>query len=312
MFYQLLSFSILLSFLLNRREVESKSVIYFEANFEAEKKITSWSIFEEIVWGNECYAADIGAVEVIKRAAKTGKFGLSVCSNKANTKFSNHLIAGHITPTKVVDASVTFSLSTKIPNSSYLSTQSGPEFSIQNTRLSPSSSTSIAGIQYIASKYITTKKWNVWMETSPGAAEWKPIDWFAHKTKSTKRSRSIKSNSSASSLSFSLLPNLKPDVWYELKLTANYKTNKYISLIVTQMEEGKDKGEKGFVDDEAYVLDMRNVSIAYESRGWTSAATVITLESENLWNNCGTAGNYSSQIFYDDVSLTGSASIETQ
>jgi hypothetical protein len=77
--------------------------------------------------------------------------------------------------------------------------------------------------------------------------------------------------------------------WYTLVLTANYTTNMYTSLQVT--------GPAGTT-----TFDLSAYAIAQESK-WTQQAFWLTLEAENLWNNCGAAGAQQNRVYYDNVLL---------
>ena len=49
-------------------------------------------------------------------------------------------------------------------------------------------------------------------------------------------------------------------------------------------------------------VDLSAYSIAQEVK-FNEQAFELTLESENLFNNCGTAGSFDYKIYYDNVTL---------
>ena len=147
--------------------------------------------------------------------------------------------------------------------------EAGPEFSMQNTREITAGTfrTMTAGIQYRANPYATEGQWAIWTEKEPGSAiaEWKVF--------TTKK--------------------LKPGTWYRLILEADYDNNRYIKLKI-RGGEGEDK-IKEKIDLSAYPIT--------EEVKFVEGAFWLTLESENLYNNCGDAGNFDYQVYYDQVKL---------
>lgn len=131
-------------------------------------------------------------------------------------------------------------------------------------------STDIFGIQYVASKWLT-EKWKIWVASgTAGVAEWialPPSMW-----------------------SLGTQPVLAADRWYKFTLDMDYDTLHYVSLTIL---------------DEAYglVIDVANLTelvIAKEPRLWEHA-TVLTVEGENLYGNCGEHGPFESKLFYDKL-----------
>ena len=84
---------------------------------------------------------------------------------------------------------------------------------------------------------------------------------------------------------------LTTSVWYTLTVEADYSNNLYRSFSL----------QGGGLD---LSLDLSTYPIAQEKKSFTEEAFVITLESENRWNNCGSAGAYDYQVYYDQVTLT--------
>lgn len=131
-------------------------------------------------------------------------------------------------------------------------------------------STDIFGIQYVASKWLT-EKWKIWVTSSTvGVAEWislSPTHW-----------------------SLGTQPLLTADIWYQFILDMDYDTLHYISLTVID-------------DTNGLVIDVANLTelvIAKEPRSWESA-TVLTVEGENLFGNCGEHGPFESKLYYDKL-----------
>lgn len=226
-----------------------------------------WHLYEEIV--NSCYSDSAASLELTNNVSYKGEKSLAIWSNKAETEFSNHVIAGKNILNYGVNGIWKYILRAYIPQNSFFNTQVGPEFSFQNTRttIDGNTHTSIAGIQYITSKYIS-EKWNIWVGTSDTKAEWKSL----------------------SSITNLVLPELQADIWYTFKLKINYDINEYISLIIDNNNGNK----------QTYLLT--GIPIAKEFRGF-APASVITLEGENLYNNCGLSGIFNSVLYYDNVKV---------
>lgn len=231
----------------------------FRDGFEREM---GWSMFEEIV--NECYTDLVGSIELSDMASFAGNRSLAVWSNKGESSFSNHVIAGKTILDHGVGGIWKYLARAFIPTDSFSTTQVGPEISFQNTRIfeNGTSYTSIAGIQYVASSYIP-EKWNIWVEKSDNVAEWIALPIL------------------------SSLPTLTADVWYNFNLFIDFDKNEYIKFALKNKSTG-----------DVHEVSLEGISIAKELRGF-AAASVITVESENLFNNCGTAGVFSSIIYYD-------------
>lgn len=79
--------------------------------------------------------------------------------------------------------------------------------------------------------------------------------------------------------------------WYTISVEADYNNNRYGWFLL----EGED------VD---VAMDLSQYKIAHELKGF-DPAFVITVEAENLWNNCGTAGVTEYKMYYDHVQLIG-------
>lgn len=224
-------------------------------------------MFEEIV--NECYGLGIGSINTTAEAAYEGSLGLSVSSNEANSLKSNHVIA-YRNVEYGVTGYWTYELYAQLPSAYEETSQIGPEFSVQNTRdvETGGTATSIAGIQHIASKYIPAK-WNIWEETAANVATWEPLSddrWVG-----------------------GVPPVIAAGVWYMYVMDIDYDADEYVSLTV--QEDGSAS---------IATANLTGIKIAPELRSF-EAATVITLEAENLYNNCGTAGAFESIVYYDNI-----------
>lgn len=227
----------------------------FEDSFETE---SNWQMFEEIVDGSPCYGSGIGSVTRSTDVAHDGLYSLLVWSNQALSPKSNHVIGYKLYSDFGQQGIWRYEVHAYISPTTVSTGQTGPEFSMQNTRLTATNSfsTSIAGIQYIANPYWETAQWKVWDNGS-----WTPF----------------------------VTHTLQPGLWYTLTLEANFSNNTYKSFSV----QGADSD---------LLVDLSSYHIAEESRGF-GEAFVITLESENLWNNCGTAGNFEYKVYYDKLTL---------
>lgn len=228
----------------------------FTDSFETE---TNWQIFEEIVGGNSCYGSGIGSVGRSTAVAYEGAHSLLVWANQALSPKSNHVIGYK----RIADAGQyglwRYEFQAYIAPSTANAGQTGPEFSMQNTRPTTpnSATTAIAGIQYIANPYAETAHWRVWDQ-----GRWAPFITYT----------------------------LQAGQWYTLTLEANFSRNTYQSFSI--------QGANTYL-----WLDLSGFQITEEAKGFKDSF-VITLESENLWNNCGTAGNFEYKVYYDKISLT--------
>lgn len=294
---------VLLCHLVSSSYLRERPDIVFKDDFES--PIDQWTVFEEVVGGSACYASGIAKLSRAHAAAKHGRYGLNVWANHANSNFSNHLIAGRSIPLSALNrfphgqnSMITFTTQAFIPLNSEQALQTGPELSIQNTRSSSSSSsvshTAIAGIQYIPSKYIP-QKWNIWVPAYPGAtyATWRALEEVQDVA-------------------------LEANQWYTIRLTADFSKNEYVRLVVSRSRSTSSRTSPPSTATTTTTLphaamaavgpgpapvmsiDLSGTPIALENRGF-APATVITLEAENLYNNCGAAGPFSSQVFYDNV-----------
>lgn len=247
---------------------ERKTVWSFHEDFES--GADDWSMFEEIVSG--CYGLGIGSIEATAEAAYEGSLGLTVSSNEANSLYSNHVIAYRNVEYGVYGR-WTYDLYAFLPSAYEETSQIGPEFSVQNTRNvdSGGTATSIAGIQHIASKYISDK-WNIWEETATNIATWEPLAdsrWVGGAP-----------------------PVIDAGAWYHCVMDIDYDIDEYVSLTIQKVGSGS-----------VASADLSGIKIAPELRAF-EAATVITLEAENLYNNCGSAGAFESKMYYDQVTLS--------
>ena len=231
-----------------------------------EKGSSSWHVFEELV--TTCYTENVASVSTTDDISYRGQKSLVVWSNYGRSTLSNHVIAGRNIFDGGVDGKIRYKLKALLPSASFETTQVGPEFSYQNTRkfANGTSYTAIGGIQYVASKYVSDK-WKIWVETAANTAEWVTIP------------------------ALSTMPALQADVWYTFKLKLDFTTCEYLSLQMMDTVTGA-----------KHKVDLRGVRIAKEMRGF-EPASVITLEAENLYSNCGTAGVFESVIYYDSVAV---------
>ena len=238
-----------------------ETVSVYEDSFESD---SNWSVYEEIVNSNPCYGSGIGSVSRDTSVSFEGNYSLGVWANEASSPFSNHLIAYKEISTVTRFGNWNYVIRALIDPATEASGQTGPEFSMQNTRLVGVNDykTSTSGIQYLANPFDPNyQNWYVWHEISPGVAGWTPFT----------------------------TEGLTSGSWYTLTLEVDYNSNYYQSFTL----EGNGLYK---------TYDLSSYKIAEESK-FTEEAFVITLESENLWNNCGTAGEFDYLVFYDNVLL---------
>lgn len=245
----------------------------FRDNFEKDQ---GWGVFEEIVGGSSCYGDGIASVERSTDFPFRQDYSLLVWANKGNSNGpslkSNHLLANKKLADEGRVGQWRYSMWAYVPTndpSVGRAGEAGPEFSMQNTRELSAGTfrTMTAGIQYRANPYATEGQWAIWTEKEPGSsiAEWKVFT----------------------------MKKLSVGTWYKLVLDVDYDTNRYIKLEI-RGGKGEDKIRES--------IDLSGYSIAQEVK-FTEAAFWLTLESENLYNNCGTAGAFDYQVYYDNVRL---------
>ena len=236
-----------------------QSQLFYADGFETE---TNWQKFEEIVGGSSCYGdGGIGTVVRSTAVAAAGQYSLRVWANQALSPKSNHLIGYKEISETGQTGVVTYHLQGYIASETYLEGQTGPEFSLQNTRYRPPVGylTSIAGIQNIVNPYFETGDWRV---CHNGA-------WVTFAT---------------------ITPTLAAATWYTFTLEADFSHNVYRFLTI----EG---------NGDAWYFDLSAYHIAEENRGWQEESFVVTVENENLWNNCGTAGVFDYKLYYDEIAV---------
>jgi hypothetical protein len=223
---------------------------------------SGWQVFEEIVGGSPCYAAGVGIVQRVGSPTFAGAAALSVWANGLRQGTSNHLIAY----TEFVPASASeswrYTTHVFVPTASVGQGQVGPELSIQNTRAAEVGfTTATAAVQYIASPYL------------PDSGGWHV--WAA-------------TSPGKAGWQDLILAPLAAGQWYTLTLDVDYATNHYLAFGV----EGPGT---------ALRRSLAGLSIAEETKGFTTSSFVLTLESENLWNNCNPAAIFDYQVVYDEV-----------
>ena len=237
------------------QEVPNSQII-FEDGFETE---TNWQMYEEIVGGSPCYGSGIGSVARSMDVAYEGDYSLLVWANEALSPKSNHVIGYKNVAEHGLNSILRYQVHAYISSETVDEGQTGPEFSMQNTRnTGTGNTTAIAGVQYIGNLYSETGYWKIWDQGS----------WTTF---------------------ISMTQPLQASTWYTLTLEANFLIDQYQSFSI----------QGGGFDEN---IDVSAYSIAEEARDFDESF-VITLESENLWNNCGTAGNFDYKVNYDNVAV---------
>jgi hypothetical protein len=235
---------------------------YFD-NFET---VQTWTIFEELVAGNACYGDNLGEVARSTDVAHEGSTSLRVWSNKNGSTKSNHVIAAHhISNTDGITGRLRVGMWAYCATTIGL-TQSGPEFSLQSTRLVGGQNlTYIAGIQYIGNQWITNK-WNIWHN-----GVWKEIQFSEFGT------------------------TLTSNTWYYLELEFDMTTNRYIAF---KIQGG------GLNQTLDLTQNFQNATggflIGAEARNWTPSY-FVTAESENLWTTCSQV--HENKVYYDEINI---------
>ena len=223
----------------------------------------NWKIFEELVGGNPCYATGLGMAERTTVLAFSGQQSLSVWANGQRGDKSNHLIAYTTFVPTDVGGLWRYRVRLLIPIATSGFGQTGPEFALQNTRLGSDGqwTTATAGVQYIANSYM------------PDVGGWHL--WIA-----TAPGRANWSDT--------VLAPLSPGQWYTATLDVDYGTNHYLGFGLTGPATN-------------LYVSLKTYQIAEEVKGFVEPSFVLTLESENMWNNCQAGVVFDYQVLYDKV-----------
>ena len=226
---------------------------------------SSWTMFEEIVSNNTlCYGNSIGEVTASNEVGLDDSTSLLVHANKNLSSKSNHVLAQY----KVADEGRTgiwkYETYAYIDPDTARQGQAGPELSMQNTReITPSA--------------FKTMIVGIQYRTNPFAPDYG--QW------------AIWTEENANTADWKLFFNqtLENGTWYKITLVADFTSNNYVSLSVIG----------GSIN---LTLDLSSYNIVMENK-FSEEAFWLTLESENLWNNCGTAGNTTYKMHYDNTTL---------
>ena len=172
-------------------------ILVFEDEFNVN---LGWVIFEEIVGGSPCYGSGLG-----EGALDSSRY--RVWANKALSLQSNHVIGGNRISSSGETGIWRYELSAYIDPATAATGQTGPEFSMQNTReIAPGATrTIISGIQYRSNPFISPfGTWAVWVEQSPGVAFWEVF----------------------------MTQPISPGAWYYFSLEVDYTENQYVRMII--------------------------------------------------------------------------------
>lgn len=228
----------------------------------------AWGKFEEIVNGS-CYVTGVGDVSRSSDVSYRGAWSALAWANKHISLSSNHLIGNIKLSDRGRPGAWTYNIRAFVDPGSEATCQTGPEFSMQNTRqLDGRYLTTIAGIQYRGNPFLEGSdlhSWAVWAEDAPGHASWQVL----------------------------ANEQLQSGTWYSISLEADFDANRYIGFTL----RGPGVSRR---------VDLRAYKIAQESR-FTEQGFWLTLESENLWS-CNKPKAYSCKVYYDDVNLAPAGS----
>jgi len=239
---------------------EQRLTSIFADGFETDN---GWQLSEEIV-DAATYVQGAGAVARSREVSLKGDYSLLVHSNQRLTDKSNHVSAIRRLSGRGTGGAWAYCVNAYIAPDTANTGQTGPEFSMQNTRqVGPAFLTSTAGVQYWANPFLAPPDRNaiaVWVEAGPGNARWLRI---ANEV-------------------------LKPATWYWFCLEADFDRNRYIDLLV----------RGGGLD---LRFDLSECGIAQEAK-WSEEAFWLSLESENMWSGQNPRV-YEYKMFYDEVRL---------
>lgn len=223
----------------------------------------SWTLAEEIVGGSVCYGSGLARIGSSSEVAYQGNRSFKVEANKTLSLKSNHVIAVKKLSANGQKGKYKYEIQAHIDPATARTGQAGPEFSVQNTRK-------------IDSQFLTTTG-GIQYRINP----WdNPKDIWAIWVK--------KAGGGAEWVSLMQQP-LEAGKWYDVSFSVNFDTNKYDRFWL--------RGNG--IDIER---DISSYEIGKEAK-WDEEAFDITLESENLWNNCGASGVTNFNVYYDNVNL---------
>ena len=249
----------------------------------------SWSKFEEAVVGNACAATTVGDVSVVPLGGPGDGLGLRVFANAAGSLKASHVIAQK----RLLDVGPygvwTLSAWVRVDAEAIVDTQTGPEFSLQNTRPiglegdAQQWRTLTAGVQYIGSQYDSNQGWRVWGIAGPGLiADSETAAWI------------------------NLDEPLRLDVsgWYELTLSVDYDALTYDTLTVRHENDAEPTVVLLDAVEDGQPVPRR---IAREDKQFSEAALWATLEAESLYD-CDEQTSFQHSAWqnaaiYDDVQI---------
>ncbi|MEK7524479.1 MAG: hypothetical protein AAB588_05640 [Patescibacteria group bacterium] len=224
-----------------------------------------WTLFEEIVNQSSCYGSSVAEISRLADVAFEGLTSFRLWANKGRSTKSNHVIAQNkILPTGQ-NGIWKHEVRTYIPEVFHESGETGPELSIQNTRQIS------AGVFKTATAGIQYRA-NKYSPQAYTWGVWKELD------------------SGGAAWHTFLTQKLEPGIWYTLTLEFDYNLNVYRSFSI----------QGGNINQN---VDLSPFHIALESK-FNEEAFWITLEAENLWNNCGDAGVFDYQVYFDNIQIT--------
>jgi hypothetical protein len=240
----------------------------FADTFETDK---GWGYTEELV--GSCYVNNAGLAARSPQVAYSGQFSLLTEANRSRTTSSNHLIGNLRLSRFGRGGRWRYCTRAFIDPATQTTGQTGPEVSLQNTRLAANAYlTHTAGIQYLANPFLTgtdRNGWNLWIADTAGNAVWQHV----------------------------LTQKLDAGVWYSICLEADFDQNRYGQLHIAG------GGLNLWLDLSAYTM-------AAEKK-FTEEAFWLTLEDENLYS-CSAPAVYTYRVFYDNVTLTRAPSVASQ
>ena len=251
----------------------------FEDDFETDK---GWTSFEELVQTSTssiCYGVGLGNAERSSLGpVRSGAWSMRVHANEDGATLSNHVIGQKRVLHVGTQGRWRYTLWFYADPAQLALTQSGPEFSLQNTHpigLDWSSGapvprwrTRTAGLQFVGNQWDST--WRIWSVEEPGdepgseVASWQDVDT-------------------------SMLPLIDQVGWYRFSLEVDYDNNQYETLEYTEP------------DGSVHQVDLSAWSIARELK-WYEGALWVSVEAENLWT-CEAPATYQHVASYDDIKL---------
>jgi len=222
-----------------------------------------WTVAEEIVGGNNCYGSGLARIGSSSELAYGGNRSFKVEANAVLSLKSNHVIAVKRLSAQGQGGRYKYELYAYIDPATVETGHAGPEFSVQNTRNKNG-------------RFLTTT----------GGIQYRITPWANPRNV---WAIWVKKDSGGAEWVNLIQQPLEAGKWYYVSFSVDFDRNKY--------ERFQLKGDGIDID-----RDISSYEIGEEAK-WNNEIFEITVESENLWNNCGADGATNFNVYYDNLNL---------